>query len=70
MRELAGALQRLEPEEVMAIGDSFNDIPMLEYAGIGVAVANAPEAVRSRADYVTLSTKRGVAEAIYRFVLS
>ncbi|HHV94469.1 MAG TPA: HAD family phosphatase [Firmicutes bacterium] len=70
LRELA-ELYGLEPEEVMAIGDSFNDIPMLEYAGIGVAVANAPEAVRSRADYVTLSNEEGgVAEAIYRFVLS
>ena len=52
----------------MAIGDSFNDIPMLEWAGIGVAVANAPEVVRSRADYVTLSNEEGgVAEAINRF---
>ena len=55
----------------MAIGDSFNDIPMLEWAGIGVAVANAPEIVRSKADYVTLSNEEGgVAEAINRFVLS
>ncbi len=63
-------LYGLQQSEVMAIGDSFNDIPMLEYAGIGVAVANAPEIVRSKADYVTLSNEEGgVAEAINRFVL-
>jgi Cof subfamily protein (haloacid dehalogenase superfamily) len=70
LRELA-ELYGLVPAEVMAIGDSFNDIPMLEYAGIAVAVANAPEIVRSKADYVTLSNEEGgVAEAINRFVLS
>jgi Cof subfamily protein (haloacid dehalogenase superfamily) len=69
LQELA-ELYGLAPAEVMAIGDSFNDIPMLEYVGIGVAVANAPAAVRSRADYVTASNEEcGVAEAINRFVL-
>ncbi len=69
LRELAG-IYGLVPAEVMAIGDSFNDVSMLEYAGIGVAVANAPEAVRSKADYVTASNEEcGVAEAINRFVL-
>lgn len=70
LRELA-ELYGLESNEVMAIGDSFNDISMLEYAGIGVAVANAPAAVRSKADYVTKSNEEcGVAEAIWRFVLN
>jgi Cof subfamily protein (haloacid dehalogenase superfamily) len=70
LKELAG-LYGLVPDEVMAIGDSFNDISMLEYAGIGVAVANAPAAVRSKADYVTRSNEEcGVAEAIQRFVLN
>jgi Cof subfamily protein (haloacid dehalogenase superfamily) len=70
LEELA-ELYDIKQAEVMAIGDSFNDIPMLEWAGIGVAVANAPEIVRSKADYVTLSNEEGgVAEAINRFVLS
>lgn len=69
LQELA-ELYSLVPAEVMAIGDSFNDIPMLKYAGIGVAVANAPTAVRSMADYVTASNEEcGVAEAINCFVL-
>ena len=70
IKELA-EMYGLGPEEVMTIGDSFNDIPMLEYAGIGVAVANAPAEVQAKADYVTLSNEEdGVAEAIRRFVLS
>lgn len=52
-------------EEVMAIGDSHNDIPMIEWAGIGVAMGNADEKVKNSADFVTLSnTEDGVAYAI------
>ncbi len=57
-------------EEIMAIGDGENDIPMLTYAGIGVAVANAGEKVKASADYVTLSNmESGVGAAIHKFVL-
>ncbi|MBI2915171.1 MAG: HAD family phosphatase [Firmicutes bacterium] len=61
----------VETGEVMAIGDSFNDLDMIESAGIGVAVANAPYAVQSRADWVAPSNEEGgVAAAIERFVLA
>jgi Cof subfamily protein (haloacid dehalogenase superfamily) len=40
-------------EEVMAIGDSLNDLSMIEWAGLGVAMSWAPEHVRLRADVVT-----------------
>jgi 5-amino-6-(5-phospho-D-ribitylamino)uracil phosphatase len=40
-------------EQVMAIGDSMNDLPMIEWAGLGVAMSWAPEQVRMRADVVT-----------------
>jgi len=43
----------LSPSEMMAIGDSENDTEMLEAAGFGVAVANAPARTRSAADRVT-----------------
>lgn len=57
--------------ETIAIGDSWNDLEMIEAAGLGVAVANATEKLRERADYVTLAERgRGVAEAIEKFVLS
>ena len=41
------------PEEVMAFGDSFNDIPIIKLAGIGVAMGNGSQEVRRVADYVT-----------------
>uniref|UniRef100_UPI00265D0EB5 HAD family hydrolase n=1 Tax=uncultured Megasphaera sp. TaxID=165188 RepID=UPI00265D0EB5 len=50
-------------------GDSYNDIGMLRYAGVGVAMANAPQAVKEFADYVTQysNDERGIVEVIRRF---
>ncbi len=57
-------------EEVMACGDGFNDVGMIQYAGLGVAMANAQQAVKDVADYVTLSNvEDGVAAAVEKFVL-
>jgi len=56
--------------DVVAVGDGDNDLPMLEAAGFGVAMGNAPEHVRERADAVVRGhDEDGVAEAIERFVL-
>jgi hypothetical protein len=69
LQELAAWLQ-VERSQVLAIGDSYNDIEMLEFAGLGVAVANAPPDVRSRAGHVTASNDEdGVAQTLERFVL-
>ncbi len=69
------ALQRLcadfqiLPERVLAIGDSRNDVPMLRWAGVGVAMGNALDEVKQNVRYVTASnTEDGVALAIERFV--
>lgn len=57
-------------EETMAIGDAAPDVAMFEVAGIGVAMGNAPEDVRAKADAVAPSNaEAGVAWAIRRFVL-
>lgn len=57
----------VEQEEVMAIGDSYNDISMLQYAGIGVAVRNAPPEVQAAADWIVAAhDEGGVAEALER----
>jgi Cof subfamily protein (haloacid dehalogenase superfamily) len=55
--------------ETMACGDMINDQTMLRTAGVGVAMAGAPESVRQAADFVTQPGDDGVAEAIERFVL-
>lgn len=53
------------PEEVIAFGDAPNDIPMLQTAGMGVAMGNAEESVKSSANYVTLSNNEdGIAAAL------
>ena len=67
---LAGRLGILQ-SEVMAIGDSMNDLDMIEYAGVGVAMGNANPTVRAAADFVTLgNAEDGVAVAVEKFALS
>ncbi|SFA87598.1 hypothetical protein SAMN04488072_10313 [Lentibacillus halodurans] len=57
-------------ENVMAAGDSLNDIKMIQEAGIGVAMGNAQEAIKNVADYVTdTNNQHGVGQAIEKFVL-
>jgi hydroxymethylpyrimidine pyrophosphatase-like HAD family hydrolase len=56
-------------EEMMAIGDGYNDLSMIRYAGMGIAMENAQEPVKKAADYVTLSNEEdGVAVAIEKFM--
>ena len=63
------ALLDVNPTATMAIGDSENDLAILEAAGIGVAMANASSIVQERADYITASnTEDGVAAAIEHFI--
>ena len=57
--------------ELMAFGDGENDISMLQAAGLGAAMGNAPEEVKAAADLVTLSNdEEGVAYGIERYVLT
>ena len=56
------------PSETMAFGDAENDIDMLKYAGIGVAMGNAEERVRYSADYVTeRADQDGIRRALEHF---
>jgi Cof subfamily protein (haloacid dehalogenase superfamily) len=65
-----GEYYNIPQSEMMAIGDNFNDVEMLRYAGLGVAMGNAPTGVKDAADVVTTTNEEdGVAEAIYRYVL-
>lgn len=61
----------IRQSEVMAVGDSNNDVDMLKYAGLGVAMGNAMPEVKAIADAVTLTNDEdGVAEAIQRYILA
>lgn len=56
-------------DEVIACGDGHNDMSMIEYAGLGVAMANAEPEVKAVADYITLSNEEdGVGKVINEFV--
>ncbi|MED2942562.1 Cof-type HAD-IIB family hydrolase [Bacillus swezeyi] len=58
-------------ENVMAVGDSLNDIAMIKEAGLGVAMGNAQDIVKETADWITdQNTEHGVAKAIRHWVLS
>ena len=68
--ELANYYQ-LSLTEIMSIGDNYNDIPMIETAGLGVAMGNAPTDVKVCANKVTDSNdQNGVSKAIKLYVLS
>lgn len=63
-------LLNIRLENVMALGDSGNDLTMLEAAGLGVAMGNAPDFVKAAADAVTQTNENdGAALAIERYAL-
>lgn len=59
----------MNKDELIAFGDGFNDISMIEYAGLGVAMGNAQEPVKQAADMVTLSNDEdGIAVALEKIL--
>ncbi|MDI6601601.1 MAG: Cof-type HAD-IIB family hydrolase [Thermoanaerobacteraceae bacterium] len=69
LRELIDFLG-IKKDEVIAIGDSENDIPMLKMAGIGVAMENARDDVKEVSDYITATEDNdGVAKALKYFIM-
>ncbi len=68
--EQIGHLLGIRRGEMIAIGDGYNDLSMIRYAGLGVAMANAPDDVRRQAGHVTASNDEdGVAAVIHRFCI-
>ncbi len=66
MQKLGGT-----PDDVIAIGDGGNDLPMLEYAGVGVAMGNACEELKAAADFITDDIDAdGLAKAFVRLSLA
>lgn len=59
----------IDPDKTMAIGDTENDLAIIQSAGIGVAMGNATEAVKQQADYITDDNESdGVANAMIHFI--
>ena len=59
----------IKREEVMAFGDGYNDLSMIEYAGMGVSMANGVDEVKENADFVTLSNDEdGIAYALEKLL--
>jgi len=54
------------PQSILiAFGDSYNDIPMIHFAGIGVAMGNAPQEVKDAADHIApTNDEEGVAQVL------
>lgn len=60
----------LKSDQVICVGDAGNDLDMIKYAGLGVAMENAFEYVKESADYITFSNEKdGVAHVIHQFML-
>ena len=59
-----------QQKDLMACGDGYNDLSMIRYATMGVAMANAQKEIIEAADYVTLSNDEdGVAEAVEKILM-
>ncbi len=59
----------IKREEIIALGDNFNDKEMITYAGTGIAMGNAPDEVKAAADYVTETNNNdGVPKALMKFI--
>lgn len=62
--------QGLSMDQVVAFGDNYNDISMLEAVGLGVAMGNADDAIKERADLVIADNLQpGIAEVIRTRIL-
>ena len=61
----------MDRKNLVACGDGYNDLTMIEYAGVGVAMANAQDIVKEHADYITLSNDEdGLVPVVDKFILA
>lgn len=69
VKELASLLN-IDQKEVICFGDNENDLSMITYAGLGIAMGNGSDLVKQNADYITDTNQNsGVAKALEKFVL-
>lgn len=68
--KILGDYLGIKREEIISIGDAANDMEMIDYAGLGIAMGNAIEDIKNKADYITRSNEEdGVSHAIRKFCL-
>lgn len=63
-----GKMLGIDAEEIIAIGDSYNDITMIQAAGLGVAMGNAVETVKEIANYITEDNEHDGVAAVEKFI--
>jgi 3-deoxy-D-manno-octulosonate 8-phosphate phosphatase (KDO 8-P phosphatase) len=69
VREIAASMG-LQPEQIAYVGDDLPDVPTIRYAGLGIAVGDAPEEVREAADYVTsVAGGKGAVREVVELIL-
>ena len=62
-------MKGIYPDQIISFGDNKNDIGMIQYAGVGVAVANAVDELKAVADYITDTNENsGVGKALAKIV--
>lgn len=71
LKKLANLLN-IDLKECIAIGDNYNDLPMIKAAGLGVGVQNTVEAMKPECDFITTGTcnENAVSEVIHKFILN
>jgi Cof subfamily protein (haloacid dehalogenase superfamily) len=68
--EILSDFYGIRPDEIICIGDNENDISMIQFAGLGVAMGNSDNSVKEVANYITSSNDEdGVARVIEKFIL-
>jgi Cof subfamily protein (haloacid dehalogenase superfamily) len=67
--DVVNAKLGIQPQQIIAFGDAQNDLSIIQYAGIGVAMGNASEIVKSAANHITASNDQdGIAVALDKFL--
>ena len=68
LKVLADSLN-IRPEEIISFGDGYNDLSLIEFSGLGVAMGNAVDEVKQRANYITLSNDdEGIYDCLNKLV--
>ncbi len=64
-------LLHVDPSDIMAIGDNYNDLPMIKLAGLGAGVQNTVESMKEECDYISKGTcnEAAVSEILHKFIL-